>query len=189
MTKQELRNNYKEKRNQISQKQKLIWDDLLLIQFQKIAFFHVTTIFTYRPIEELNEPETYHFIAYLQSMIPSLRVAYPVANFITNEMKAIEINDTTNFLENKKGIIEPEMGNMIDAKEIDAVIVPLLVFDKYGNRLGYGKGFYDKYLATCRKNCMKIGVSYFAPIDKIEDSSSFDIPLTHCITPEAIYEF
>ena len=69
------------------------------------------------------------------------------------------------------------------------VFVPLLTFDRDGYRIGYGKGFYDKYLAGCREDCIKAGFSYFEPIDSIEDLHEFDISLDLCITPQNVYVF
>jgi 5-formyltetrahydrofolate cyclo-ligase len=73
--------------------------------------------------------------------------------------------------------------------DIDMILVPLLAFDKKGYRVGYGKGFYDKYLADCRKNCIKAGFSYFDPVDEIADKGDFDVPLDLCITPQSVYVF
>jgi 5-formyltetrahydrofolate cyclo-ligase len=189
MTKQELRKIYKEKRKNIAHHQKEKWDDLLLIQFQKISHPHVQTVFSFLPIETMNEPNTHLFTRYLSAFIPNLKIAYPVINHQQNTMQAYVTNDETNYLLNEKKIVEPVNGKLIHPNEIDLVIVPLLIFDEQGYRVGYGKGFYDKYLLHCKKNTMKIGFSYFEPVDKISDCSSFDIPLTHCITTEHIYEF
>jgi len=67
--------------------------------------------------------------------------------------------------------------------------VPLLAVDKKGYRVGYGKGFYDKFLPSCKKECLKIGFSYFEPVDEITDKDQFDVPLELCITPHNIYVF
>jgi 5-formyltetrahydrofolate cyclo-ligase len=69
------------------------------------------------------------------------------------------------------------------------VLVPLLAFDESGYRVGYGKGFYDRFLQQCRKDVLTVGFSYFDAIDKIEDTHQFDVPLNYCITPHRIYEF
>ncbi len=189
MTKKELRNIYKEKRKSISEKEKLKWDDLLLIQFQKINLENIRTVFAYWPMENMNEPDTHTIVRYLQHMIPDLQLAYPVIDHISSEMKSVLINDETNFSENIFGIIEPEKGIEIDPTEIDLVLVPMLICDRAGNRIGFGKGYYDRFLIKCRKNITKISFSYFDPIDKIEDTNAFDVPLNFCITPQSIYEF
>lgn len=189
MLKQQLRIKYKELRKQISSKDKLRFDDLMLLQMQQLNFNEIQTLLTYWGIANNNEPNTHLFSSYLRHTIPNLQMAYPVSNFETNEMKAIFINEDTVYNTNEFGITEPKFGQEIDANEIDLVFVPLLVCDKQGYRVGYGKGFYDKFLAKCCENVVTVGFSYFGPIDKIEDTNSFDIPLCYCITPQHIYEF
>lgn len=72
--------------------------------------------------------------------------------------------------------------------KIDLVIVPLLAFDLDGNRVGYGKGYYDKFLQNC-ENALKIGICLEKPLLKILDINEYDIKLDYCITPEKIYSF
>jgi 5-formyltetrahydrofolate cyclo-ligase len=72
---------------------------------------------------------------------------------------------------------------------IDLVFIPLLACDLQGNRVGYGKGFYDRFLSKCRYDVKKIGLSFFDPVDKIEDVNVFDIPLDECITPKKTWVF
>ncbi len=90
-------------------------------------------------------------------------------------------------MHNDYGIEEPSGGNKVMENEIDLILVPLLAFDKYGFRVGYGKGYYDKFLFQCRKDSIKIGLSYFDPVDEIEDINSFDIPLNYCVTPRKLF--
>lgn len=189
MNKQELRIDYKEKRKAISAKDKLKLDDLMLLQFQQLYFDEeVTTLLTYWPIEQMNEPNTLLYTSYLKFAIPGLRIAYPVANFSTGIMEAILVTDDTVYTTNSFGITEPKDGTVLPADEIDLIFVPLLICDQQGYRVGYGKGFYDKYLAQCRQDIISIGFNYFAPIDKIDDANEFDVPLNYCITPDNIYE-
>jgi 5-formyltetrahydrofolate cyclo-ligase len=68
-------------------------------------------------------------------------------------------------------------------------LVPLIGFDPNGHRIGYGKGYYDRYFARLDQPVKRIGISYFEPIANIEDTHQFDVPLSHCITPWNIYEF
>jgi 5-formyltetrahydrofolate cyclo-ligase len=121
--------------------------------------------------------------------MPGLQIAYPVASFEDHTMKVLLVNDDTDFKKNKYGIAEPVNGTEIAAAAIDMIFVPLLAFDKQGHRLGYGKGFYDRFLPGCREDSIKIGFSYFEPLASIGDVSQFDVPLTTGITPENIYEF
>jgi 5-formyltetrahydrofolate cyclo-ligase len=104
-------------------------------------------------------------------------------------MQGILVDDDTRFTRNHFNVYEPEKGEVITAADIDLVIVPLLTFDKHGYRVGYGKGYYDKFLAGCREDCIKAGFSYFEPVEAIDDCHDFDVPLDLCITPQAVYVF
>jgi 5-formyltetrahydrofolate cyclo-ligase len=189
MTKKELRDLYKQKRQSISSKEKLKLDDVLLIRFQQLYFEEAHVLFTYWPTATANEPNTHLFSGYLRHTIPSLKIAYPVTDLSTYTMRAVFINEETVYHSNAYGITEPKNGSEVEPHEIDIVFVPFLVCDMHGYRVGYGKGFYDKYLARCREDIIKIGFNYFDPIEKIEDRNSFDVPLDYCITPEKVYEF
>jgi 5-formyltetrahydrofolate cyclo-ligase len=104
-------------------------------------------------------------------------------------MQALQTDDDTRFRKNEYNLYEPEDGVVVNPAGLDMVFVPLLTFDKRGFRIGYGKGFYDRYLAQCRRECVKIGFSYFEPLDEIEDASLFDVPLNLCVTPTTVYVF
>ena len=104
-------------------------------------------------------------------------------------MEAVVVDDDTNYQLNKYNIAEPVDGTIIVPEAIDMVLTPLLAFDANGYRVGYGKGYYDKFLAMCRPDVLKVGFSYFDPIDRIADVDEFDVPLDICITPNQTYEF
>ena len=91
-------------------------------------------------------------------------------------------------IENRWGIREPVSGEVLGPEQIDLVIVPLLCFDASGHRVGYGRGMYDRFLAGCRADCLKVGLSYFPPVAAIDDVSETDIGLDVCITPEREYK-
>jgi 5-formyltetrahydrofolate cyclo-ligase len=190
MTKNELRAIYKQKRTALSQKERLRLDDLLLIQFQQYPFpTGVQTLFSYLPIETHAEINTHLITDFLRFRIPGLQIACPFTNFEDNTMKAVLFDDETSFTLNRYGIPEPVNGTVIAAKDIDMVFVPLLAFDVHGYRVGYGKGFYDRFLPGCRTDTLKLGFSYFDPINTIEDINQFDVPLNTGFSPHAIYEF
>ena len=191
MKKKDSRIVFKEKRLQLlpSEIEKL--DDLLLIQFQKLFIDIPSLIMTYAPVKKLNEFDPQLITDYCYFKNPAQQLFYPVMveNSGDNEMIAVIVDDNTLFERSKYGIDQPVDGIDMFSTEIDLVIVPLLCFDKKGYRVGYGKGYYDRFLKSCRKDCIKIGFSYFEPIDKIEDVDKFDVRLNYCITPHNIFTF
>jgi 5-formyltetrahydrofolate cyclo-ligase len=190
MLKKDLRKLYKKKRLDLTTSEKMKLDDLLLIQLQHLTFGNqVQSLLSYWPLEHHNEMNTLLYTQYLEHAIPGLRVCFPSVNLETKEMQAILVHDETDFVENEYGIPEPEDGVAMAAEEIDLVFVPLLAFDQEGFRVGYGKGFYDRYLKKCRPDIITIGFSYFDPIHEIEDKNEFDVPLNYCIGPHKIYQF
>ena len=78
---------------------------------------------------------------------------------------------------------------MIDAQKLDVIFIPLIIFDLLGHRVGYGKGYYDRFLQTVNSNSLKIGLSLFEPIDKISDRNNYDVSMDICVTPTKVYNF
>ena len=189
MEKEEARKQYREKRKALSDIEREKLDDLMLIQFQTVQLPFIYHLLSYWPIEENNEPDTHLFNEYIEFKNPAVKILYPRSDFGKNELEAIEVNADTGFQKNVHNIHEPVDGIITDAGVIDMVFVPLLIFDAQGYRIGYGKGFYDKYLQRCRTDCLKIGFCYFDHIAKIEDTHDFDVPLNLCITPRKVYVF
>lgn len=113
----------------------------------------------------------------------------PVSNFKEGTMIQVPYNLGDPVEYNAYQIPEPSIQLYpILPTELDVVVLPLLQADVRGNRLGYGKGFYDKYLAMCRPNIIKIGLNFFDPIQDIPRDET-DIPLNYLITPVNVYEF
>lgn len=189
MRKEEARAIYKAKRKELSDAERAKADDLMLIQFQRIELPHIDHLLSYWPIEENNEPNTHLFNDYVEFKNPAIKFLYPKTDFDKGEMEAIEVNADTAFRKTGRNIHEPEDGTVTDAMAIDMIFVPLIIFDRRGYRVGYGKGFYDKYLSECRTDCLKVGFCYFEPIDAIEGTHEFDVPLNLCITPNNAYVF
>lgn len=189
MTKKEARKYFKEKRSGLTVGDKNRFDDLILIHFQQLPLPDLFYVHTYLAIKENSEIETDHLLHYLEFRNPELKIVIPKMDHEKNELLHIEYNELVDVMKNEWGIHEPVSGNVVSESEIDLIFVPLLAFDETGNRVGYGKGFYDKFLTKCRPDAIKVGLSYFDAIDLISDSEQFDIPLNYCITPQRIYEF
>ena len=191
MIKEALRILYKQKREQLSAPIKQQLDDLLLIQFQQLAIDIPSNIMSYKIKNNSNEFDPQIVIDYCYFKNLGIKLSFPrmLPDFNSAAMVAEEQGSSTQFFINAFGILEPKGGSEISPERIDLVIVPLLCFDKSGNRVGYGKGYYDRFLKKCRKDCIKIGFSYFSPVASIDDTNEFDIPLDYGISPDAIHEF
>jgi 5-formyltetrahydrofolate cyclo-ligase len=189
MLKKEARKFYREKRQSLAEKDRIKLDDLLLIQFQTVDLPFIEVLLSYWPIEENNEPNTHLFTEFMKFRNPELKICYPISDFENMAMSAVATDIDTPFEKKHLNIHEPDSKDIIPPQLIDLVFVPLVAFDRDGYRIGYGKGFYDKYLADCRDDCIKIGFCYFDPIESLSDRSEFDIPLDICITPQNAYVF
>ena len=187
MIKKEIRKIYREKRAAITPSVKNKLEDLMLIGFQKLDLHIPNIIMTYAAFEDEVDPKL--ITDYCQFRNPARQLLYPVINKEADNLLAMATNDDTIFNRNALGIDEPSGGHVMEPEDIDLLIVPLLSFDSRGYRVGYGKGYYDKFLKNCRKDAIKIGFSFFEPEDVIDDVNHFDIRLNHCITPENIYHF
>lgn len=189
MTKEALRQRFKEERARLSLQDVVRLDDLLLIKFQQWPVDDIHFLLSYWPIHEKTEVNTHLMVDYLTFRIPGLQLAFPVMDLSTTELMCYAVQSETEYRRNRFAITEPVNGVQVPVKNIDAVFVPLLAFDRRGYRVGYGKGFYDRFLSSCREDTQKIGFSYFEPVEAIDDINEFDVPLNVCITPNKIYEF
>ena len=93
------------------------------------------------------------------------------------------------YSENQFSIREPLSTNTSDPRIFDVVFIPLLAYDKSGERVGYGGGYYDRFLLNTKKNVLKVGLSFFEPVDKILNVEEHDIKLDFVITPNIVYNF
>lgn len=83
-------------------------------------------------------------------------------------------------------IEEPDGDDTVDAEVIDMIVVPGVAYDRNGNRLGRGKGFYDRLLADAR--AVTVGVAYdFQLVDEVP-ASEYDVPVHYVITPKGIFK-
>jgi 5-formyltetrahydrofolate cyclo-ligase len=188
MLKAELRKIYKQKRALLSTLEYEKSNDLILIQFQQLELPFLHEVLSFFPLEDMQEPDTFLITRYLRFQNPQLDVAYPRIE-ADGSMKAIVAQEDSEFINNKYDIPELQEGKIMQPQAIDLVLVPMLTCNYKGHRVGYGKGYYDKYLMHCRADCLKVGLSFFDPEATISDINNFDIPLTHCITTDSIYEF
>ena len=171
MTKKEARKKYKEIRKLLSEELISLASHSICEQLKEIDVLD-KTVHVFLPIKKQKELNLWEFIHYCHAK--HITVCTSVSDFENHSMKTIILEPDTVLYENKWGIPEPRDGKVISASSIDIVIVPLLYADEEGNRVGYGKGFYDRFLSECKNDIQKIGVNFFAPKDEISDIESTD---------------
>lgn len=157
--------------------------------FQKFDLSKIEFLHLFLPIEKFREIDTRPIFEKVWRDFPAIQTLVPRVNFQTNEIENLKFSPETETEKNIWEIFEPTHNETIETGKIDAVLVPLLCFDERGFRVGYGKGFYDKFLSGCRADCLKIGLNYFAPVEEISDINEFDVRLDFCVTPDKIWNF
>ena len=182
MKKQELRKIYKQKRRNLSTVEVDKLQENIYQQVFEFDYSSIETIHIFLSIEKLLEINTNPIIDFL--LLKNKTIVVSVSDFSTNTLKHFLFDRNTKLKVSSFGIPEPINGIEIDAKEIDLVFVPLLISDEKKYRVGYGKGFYDRFLAECRTDVKTIGLNFFQPIYTIEDINEFDIPLHQVIYPK-----
>ena len=188
MTKKEARQLFLQKRQALSEAEFQQLNFQLYNQFfTQLDLSFIKCIHIFLPIESKREPDTWPIIDRIRREFPHVRVSIP--RVAEDHLENIYFEGLHQLKKNKWEILEPQQGVPTPSEKIDLVLVPLLAFDRFGNRVGYGKGFYDKFLAQCRTDCKKIGISLFQSIDKIEDVNGFDVKLNGCLTPIEFFQF
>ncbi|NDK56508.1 5-formyltetrahydrofolate cyclo-ligase [Pontibacter fetidus] len=144
-------------------------------------------VHVFLPIVKNNEVNTWPIIERLRLQYPKVRVAVPVTDVAQNILTHHHLTDDAILIENPWGIPEPQNAQHILAPEVDIVLIPLLAFDNTGHRVGYGKGFYDRFLADCKPDVLKVGLSLEPPVPTIADPNPFDVPLDAVVMPDGVW--
>lgn len=187
-TKNELRQDYRQLRKQLSgdevndlsrkiTKQLGIW----LEGQEGLTHFHL-----FFPIAKFNEVNTFYIKQLLEQEDKTLFTSQ--VNRDENRLDTLQLPPDAAFFLDEWGIPVPQESVRVTATKIQVVFVPLLAYDKSGHRLGFGKGFYDRFLASLEQPVLKLGLSFFAPEECIP-VEPHDIPLDYCITPSQIWSF
>ena len=185
--KKELRIKYKKLRQNLSNQEiedmsLLITNSLLELPIWDKTYFHIFLTITEQ--KEIDTELILHLLAGKDK-----EIVISKSDFETREMTHFLLTDNTKIKKNEYNIPEPVDGIEVPSKKIEVVFVPLLAYDKKGNRVGYGKGFYDKFLSECKPDVIKIGLSFFEPEELIADIFEGDIKLDYCVSPNGFYQF
>ncbi len=185
MNKTELRSFYKKKRAQLGENHRTVTSNKIANHLENSFSFEGELISIFLPISRLYEVDT-RFI--LERFSLSNTFCAPIADFENHSMQHVELNSKTIITVNEWGIPEPNNGHAFSEKDITVVIVPLLISDLKGNRLGYGKGFYDRFLAKLGDDVSIIGINYFEPLQSLPEVNEFDVPVHYLVTGDSIFK-
>lgn len=186
MTKASLRKIYLEKRKHLTPAEVAFLSAKIFQNF--IHRFDLTKdskVHTFQSISKFNEVDTSLLIQHLFEI--GARVFVPKMSGA--ELLAIEITADSEMALNSWGIPEPISNDDAAVQHYNYVITPLLYCDRQGNRVGYGKGFYDGFFAGVSPESQKVGVGFFAPEGPVEDLNPLDVALDHLVTPDEVLSF
>jgi 5-formyltetrahydrofolate cyclo-ligase len=187
MTKHELRREYLDRRRaltdiEVQESSLQIANKVLELDIWSFSNYHV-----FLPIQKQKEINTQYLLHILQGKDKNIVVSK--SNFEDISMSHYLLTDQTKLRINSHGIPEPDQNGIpIDEKNIDVVFVPLVIADRFGNRVGYGKGFYDRFLKKCRPDVIKIGLSMFKPIESKIDMHVNDVGLNYILYGEEVID-
>lgn len=186
MLKSELRKLYLEKRKAFSKEEVLLFSEQIKNQFfERFQLQKGDCVHIFLSIDKFNEVDTSAIIQELWAR--EIRVFVP--KMIGDNLITLEILPNTIFETNSWGIREPLGTEDSSSVNLKYCITPLLYCDPNGQRVGYGKGFYDRLFASLSSEPIKIGVGFFTPDQSVSDTSDWDIPMDYLITPTEVVSF
>lgn len=187
MNKKDLRLRYKNLRQamlpeEAEEKSLAIANRLLQLDIWGKTYFHL-----FLTMENQKEIHTDFILNILAGKDKEVIVSR--SDFETFRMVHYLLTDNTKLMVSQYGIPEPIDGIEVPSNKIDVVFVPLLAFDNHGHRVGYGKGFYDRFLNECRPDVITIGLSFFEAEEEAIEANDTDVALDFCVTPLKVYMF
>lgn len=187
MTKKEARAYFKQKRLEISPDELFNRSELICNAVFSSFQLENKTISLFLPIERQKEINTYMILE--KGVAIGTKVALPKTIESNHTLKHYLFDSHSQLSLSDLGIPEPSSGKLVKPEQLDFVFVPLLAVDKTGHRIGYGKGYYDRFLRKCSPKCLFIGLHLFDEFIEIDDIDSHDVQLNYCITPKKIIRF
>lgn len=182
MDKKTIRGEILELRHNIKGEERKVWDKLILNSLINSEIYKkAKSIFIY--VSYNDEVDTIEIIKH--SLKSNKDIYVPKTYMQEKTMKAVKIHSLDELSVDNYGILEPKF---VDKNNIgvyfDLIIMPGVAFDKMGNRIGYGGGYYDKYISSIDCKSLKVALAYnIQVIDKIE-SEVHDIKVDYIITNE-----
>ncbi len=185
MKKSELRSIYKSKRNQLSEVEIHECSRKILENLKKMPIWEKSVFHVFVPIVQNHEINTFPIIEFLLTQNKTVLVPKVVGK----KMISCRIDKGTEWTTGKFGVPEPIDCIEFENKKIEVVLQPMLICDRLGNRIGYGGGYYDRFLSEFQIQPLKIGLNFFPSIPKIEEVEPTDVRLDYCVTGDEIVSF
>ena len=182
MKKQELRALYKQKRKDLTEIQIKGLQENIYQQIYNLDLSAVKNVHLFLSMPKFKEIDTAPLITWFRNK--NKRIVVSKCNFKDNTLSHFYLEENTVISLNKFGVLEPVAAELVEENKLDLIFIPMLISDDKKFRVGYGKGFYDRFLSNCRKDAKFIGLNFFPPITAIEDKNEFDIPLHQVIYPK-----
>ncbi|WP_315816050.1 5-formyltetrahydrofolate cyclo-ligase [Paraflavitalea speifideaquila] len=132
---------------------------LMAFNFRKLSFPSIKYLLSYSPLLTRREFDVSVCEDMLKQQNPSMQTAWPRIEENAADMEASWCKGGL-FIKNRYNILEPISTNIIEPEQLDVIFIPLVAFDEKGYRVGYGKGYYDRYLARCRHDIIRVGFSF-----------------------------
>lgn len=183
MDKQALRKTYLEKRKALSDADYSAANEQLLSLVQaNRQMLGTGPIHIFLPIEKFREVDTWPIVHWLwEQRIPTMT---SITDTEKGTLAHVWFDAQTSFVTNPWGIPEPVNATPANPLACTAVFVPLLVADRQGHRIGYGKGFYDQFLSSLPSYIVKIGLSALPLVDEIEGIEAHDVRMDRVFAAE-----
>lgn len=177
MSKSNQRQIIRKRLKKLSKFDKLIYSDIIAQKlFDLIEVYNPKIVMSYMALEDEVNLEKLHFLLKRKGVT----LCFPVV-----EKDVINAYISNRFVRGSFNILEPIGGLLIKKEDIDIIVVPCFGFDEKGNRLGHGKGYYDKYLQDYQGR--KFSVAYeIQKLEKIETTEN-DIKMNRIFTEKDVY--
>lgn len=157
LRKREIRKILVRRRLSIPDKKREEKNRLIIQRLEKIPEFkQAEVVHLYIPIKGKNEVDTWPIVTSLLGA--RKKIVIPVMEFNSVVLHHVYLEDIGNLKPNKWGVEEPETKRPADIGALDIVLVPMIGGDTKGNRIGYGKGYYDSFLKQTK--AVTIGLLY-----------------------------
>lgn len=183
MSKNDIRKNIVNARDEMDYIKRVEFDNKIYQRLIDSDIYKCDNIFVY--ISFRSEVDTKALI--IKMLIDGKKIFVPKINELTNDMEAIRISSLNELEENRFGTLEPiAYDKAIDPKEIDLILIPGIAFDYNGSRIGFGKGYYDKYIKRTRKDVKRVALAYNLQIVDFIDKDDHDESVDFIITEKQI---